>query len=62
MVTPESESEYHGHVRNWDEMTDNMRNSFIKNGLTDKRGNIINPQLRIPLNGTAKGESGEEER
>ncbi len=33
--------EYHGHVRQWNELTDPQRNALIKAGLTDKRGNIL---------------------
>lgn len=32
---------YHGHVRSWQELTQEMKNSLIKNGIVDKKGQII---------------------
>ena len=37
---------FHGHVRSWDELTDHQRNALIRAGLTDKRGNIMEPEDR----------------
>jgi RHS repeat-associated protein len=36
-----SAGKFHGHVRSWNDLTDQQRNTLIKNGLADKRGNII---------------------
>ena len=33
--------EFHGHVRQWNELTRLQQNALIKAGLTDKRGNIL---------------------
>jgi hypothetical protein len=41
-----SEGRFHGHVRTWDQLTDQQRNALIRNNLTDKRGNIIEPDGR----------------
>jgi hypothetical protein len=40
------EGVFHGHVRSWDELTDHQRNALIRAGLTDKRGNIMEPEDR----------------
>jgi hypothetical protein len=32
---------YHGHVRTWNELTQEMKNTLIKNGVTDKKGKVI---------------------
>jgi hypothetical protein len=32
---------FHGHIRSWDELTDQQRNAFSGAGLTDKRGRIM---------------------
>jgi RHS repeat-associated protein len=32
---------YHGHVRTWDELTDDMRRSLIESGFVDHRGRIL---------------------
>lgn len=32
---------YHGHVRSWQELTQEMKNTLIKNGVTDNKGKII---------------------
>ncbi|RKM35960.1 adhesin, partial [Moraxella catarrhalis] len=31
---------YHGHVRTWDELTQEMKNVLINNGLSNKKGKI----------------------
>ena len=36
-----SHGKFHGHVRGWGDLTDQQRNALIKQGLTDKRGKII---------------------
>ena len=36
-----SKGKYHGHVRSWDQLTDQQRNALIRSHLTDQRGNII---------------------
>jgi len=38
---------FHGHVRSWDQLTDAQRNALVKNKLTDKRGNIIEPEVQL---------------
>jgi hypothetical protein len=38
-----SAGKFHGHVRSWDQLTDQRRNALIKNNLADKRGNILSP-------------------
>jgi hypothetical protein len=32
---------FHGHVRGWDQLTDQQRNALIRSKLVDKRGNIL---------------------
>lgn len=32
---------YYGHVRSWQELTQAMKNTLIKNGVTDNKGRII---------------------
>jgi hypothetical protein len=32
---------FHGHVREWEKLTDEMRNALIRSRLTDRRGNIL---------------------
>ena len=32
---------FHGHVRGWEKLTQQQRNSLMKAGLTDKKGLII---------------------
>ncbi len=32
---------YHGHVRSWKDLTDQMRNALIRNKLTDRRGKVL---------------------
>ena len=34
---------WHGHVRDWNQLTQAMRSTLIKNGLADPRGRIIAP-------------------
>jgi hypothetical protein len=41
-----SEDTFHGHVRSWDQLTDQQRNALIKNKLTDQRGRILKPEDR----------------
>jgi len=33
--------EFHGHVRSWQDLTQQARNALIKAKLTDKKGNIL---------------------
>ena len=42
--THPGEGVFHGHVRTWDEMTDQQRNAFTRAGLTDRRGRILGGQ------------------
>lgn len=39
--THPGEGIFHGHVRSWEELTDQQRNAFSDAGLTDKRGRIL---------------------
>jgi hypothetical protein len=39
--THPGEGIFHGHVRSWDELTDQQRGAFTKAGLTDNRGRIL---------------------
>jgi len=39
--THPGEGIFHGHVRSWDELTDQQRNAFSAGGLTDRRGRIL---------------------
>jgi hypothetical protein len=39
--THPGEGIFHGHVRSWDELTDQQRNAFSSGGLTDRRGRIL---------------------
>jgi hypothetical protein len=36
-----SAGKFHGHVRKWDQLTDQQRNARIKGGYTDKRGRVL---------------------
>lgn len=36
-----TEGRFHGHVRIWEELTDQQRAALVRNNLTDRRGNII---------------------
>jgi len=40
MPHPNDGDPYHGHLRTWDDLHNDMRNALIKNGMTDKRGRI----------------------
>ncbi|WP_171063966.1 hypothetical protein [Actinomadura soli] len=33
--------EYHGHVRNWDDLRDEMKNALRRAGLVSKKGKIL---------------------
>jgi hypothetical protein len=35
--------QFHGHVREWESLSDQMRNALIRSGLTDARGTILKP-------------------
>jgi hypothetical protein len=35
------EREFHGHIRQWNQLTDHMKNTLIRNGLTKRSGKII---------------------
>jgi hypothetical protein len=37
-----SEGKFHGHVRQWGELTQEMKNVLIDAGLVNKRGKILN--------------------
>ncbi len=39
-----SKGKFHGHVGSWDQLTDQMRNSLIKNKMTDRRGYILSQE------------------
>ena len=39
--THPGEGIFHGHVRSWDELTDQQRSAFSRAGLTDQRGRIL---------------------
>ncbi|TDD61545.1 hypothetical protein [Actinomadura rubrisoli] len=39
--THPGKSIYHGHVREWDELTDKMKNALKRAGLVDKKGRIL---------------------
>lgn len=39
-----SKGKFHGHVRSWDQLTDQMRNSLIKNKMTDRHGNMLSQE------------------
>ena len=36
-----SKGKFHGHVRTWDQLTDQQRNALIQGGFTDKRGHFL---------------------
>lgn len=40
------EREFHGHVREWKQLTDHMKNTLINHGLAKRSGKIIGQSIK----------------